>query len=164
MVTKMRRFMWMVFLLLTYNAGSLYQNVWFRICFSTQVLSCFACLYLGPVILVRALYDLLFSSQRLELAILLVAVIVSNYALEVLVQSLINCVLWKHRPDFQVSSKAIFFMPVVKAFLHICQAIGNWLCLFYWMAFVPTRVWLFTHDEANEGQDDSSEETIPTEI
>lgn len=50
----------------------------------------------------------------------------------------------------QASFSAVLLYPLLLDFLDVCQLVGNTLALAYWMPFVPTRVWLFTHAEGAE--------------
>jgi len=148
MVTRLRRGPWMALLMFTYQGGSVWKNVWFRINEFDKLARNVMAL-LAPLILARTACDIVFSSERVAVVVLICLLMAMNYCVSVLQFFILNYLCWCHRPDYQVELTTVLFMPVVRLFLAVCQMTGHALCLLYWMPFVPTRVWSFTHGQAS---------------
>jgi hypothetical protein len=57
---------------------------------------------------------------------------------------LVNYVLWRRRPELQVSLRTIFLMPFYQVFLAAAMVVGHWRCVLYYIPFVPMRHGLYT--------------------
>jgi hypothetical protein len=147
MVTRLRRGPWMLMLLFTYQGGSLWRNVWFRINEFDKVFKNILAI-LAPLPLARLVFDVSVGGNHpLFVFVCACLLLLLSYCSTMLQFSVINYVCWRHRPDFQVGFSVVLFLPVVRIFLHFCQMVGHALCLLYWIPFVPTRVWMFTHGQ-----------------
>jgi hypothetical protein len=156
MVTRLRRGPWMLLLLFTYRGGSCWCNVWFRInyfdSFARNIMAVIA-----PLPIIRLCYDLLHEECGGFICICTGMVVLANLLVHYLQFFIINYCCWSHRPDFQVKFTTVLFMPILRIYLTICQVTGHMLCILYWIPFVPTRVWVFTHSEKEFGICDKSQ-------
>ena len=76
-----------------------------------------------------------------------------DIGLQLLHICLVNYWLWRHRPDFQVGWRTLLAWPFLHYFLNVCEVVGHTLALVYWIPFVPTRVWAFTHRLVNNDEE-----------
>ena len=97
-VTKLRRMLWTGSLLLCYNGGSVWHNVWFRLAYAHQMLDVTLSVYVLPLMLLRLGYDLVTHSSPFWMLVLLAIVFASSYAFELFNMLVLNFVLWRHRP------------------------------------------------------------------
>ena len=150
-VTKLRRMIWTMVLVVFYRGGSLWNNTWFRLSYMFQVFGAIATVYYLPLFLLRQLYDVAThpsgDASRLLFASL-AFVVVLNYAIQIFEWLAINYGLWSRRPDFQVSLGAVLALPALHIYLNFCELIGHSLAIWHWIPFVPTNVWHFArpHD------------------
>jgi len=63
---------------------------------------------------------------------------------------LVNYVLWRRRPELQVSLRTIFLMPFYYTFLAAAMVVGHWRCVLYYIPFVPMRHGLYTEGRMTE--------------
>jgi len=144
MVTKLRRMGWTFLLLFTFDAGSLWGNVWFRIMkASTPILTIISLLAMPSVI------TWVFHSSLSAWFSFFLRAVVSYCVVTAIQLAIINYCMWRHRPDFQVRWTTVLFTPVVRVFLSVCHVIGHTLLVIYWIPFVPTRVHVFTHGKGS---------------
>jgi len=142
-VTKLRRSIWTMTTLFTWNGKSLWRNVWFRILNIIHFGGVTVAVYWIPLFFARLAYDLGTGSRQKIWYMFgsLITALAANYALQMLSLLAINYVLWRHRPDMQVSFRTVLATPFIKKFLVLCDALGHLSCVIYWVPFVPTRVW-----------------------
>jgi hypothetical protein len=149
-VTRLRRVIWELALLVQYDGGSLWANFWFRFANFNVLISAAFFVYYAPLGLVRFAYDLAFSGLATELLIRLALIFAIGYTLAFASYATINFVLWRHRPDYVEPLSTVLIFPLVRGFIEACTIIGHALCVWYWIPFVPTAVWAYT--KAHEDQ------------
>jgi len=57
---------------------------------------------------------------------------------------LVNKLLWRHRPELQVSFKTVMLMPLYQIFLALAMIVGHWRCVLYYIPFFPMRHGLYS--------------------
>jgi len=100
------------------------------------------------VVLALPLHAIAFAWQHglLELAMLKAWFVASMALKGWLFCTLVNKVLWRHRPELQVSIDTVMLMPFYQIFLVVAAIYGHWRCVLYYIPCVPMR-----HGLYNEG-------------
>lgn len=134
-----RRFPHRLAALFSYRHDTTVGNVFFRIELLTQIKSTIMVLAL-PLHCVACIWRSGLMAPGLTAAKFLASTTVKGWVFCFLV----NYVLWRRRPELQVSLRTIFLMPFYQVFLAAAMVVGHWRCVLYYIPFVPMRHGLYT--------------------
>lgn len=151
-VTRLRRLGWTALLALFYRGDTLWSNVWFRLSRVPVVFSNLVAIGIVLPLFLAYAVSLATGVKSLDVNLLLdvvgaaLSLKVIDWLINLLGAAWINYILWRHRPDFQVSLSVVLVSPLFSDFVDIAGVVGCIVALTHWIPLVPTRVWDLTKE------------------
>ncbi|KAJ8605565.1 hypothetical protein CTAYLR_000144 [Chrysophaeum taylorii] len=127
-VNAPRRLVIRALLWLTYDAGTVAQQLLFRVELLRHVaVTLIALLY--PLFVIRVLYD----ESWTEFLLLKAVIVLTDY----LMYATINYAIWDQCN--RVALDTVLLYPFYRLFLRLCIVLGHWRCVLWYMPFVEMR-------------------------